>query len=132
MGIRFNYPANWNFSVYYGFEEVFCKGVSVNCELVINPNYELSSCPNIVAFVISAARGPTFERVCNSAPPIDFVRWHYNHIQNASMFIFDNDSKTVIARNTPAWQIEYDTGFAGESTHNLDIVTISNGNGLHN
>ena len=58
---------------------------------------------------------------------IDFVRWHYNHIQNASMFIFDNDSKTVIARNTPAWQIEYDTGFAGESTHNLDIVTISNG-----
>ena len=43
------------------------------------------------------------------------------------MFIFDNDSKTVIARNTPAWQIEYDTGFAGESTHNLDIVTISNG-----
>ena len=54
MGIRFNYPANWNFSVYYGFEEVFCKGASVNCELVFNPNYEFDSYPNIVAFVISA------------------------------------------------------------------------------
>lgn len=126
MGIRFNYPDNWNFTIWYGFEEAFCKGNDIGCQLALNPNSEVSSYPNIVGLNIIATRGPTFESHCNCSSLIEFLRWHYNNVQNYSLVTFLNDSKTVIGGNKPAWNIEYNINWLGEAQHHLDILTIAN------
>ena len=127
MGIKFSIPLSWNFTAYYGFEKAFCRGVDVDCRLALNPNYELSSYPNVVGLNIEAIRGVIFEKNCNCSSLKEFVRFHYNHIKNDTGFSFINDSKTIIGGNTPAWKIEYSNIDLGESRHVLDTLAIENG-----
>ena len=37
MGLRFSFPANWNFTAWYGFEQAFCKGINIDCTLALTP-----------------------------------------------------------------------------------------------
>ena len=43
MVFQFSIPSNWNFTGYYGFERIFCRGQDIDCRLALNPDYEFSS-----------------------------------------------------------------------------------------
>jgi hypothetical protein len=127
MGIRFNIPESWNFTIWYGFEKAFCWGINIGCQLALNPNLEAMSFGDTVGLNIIATRGPTFESHCNCSSLKEYVRWHYENVQNHSLlFTFLNDSKTTVGGNNPAWIIEYDIDWLGKTQHHLDILTKEN------
>jgi hypothetical protein len=127
MGIRFNIPENWNFTLWYGFEKAFCWGTDIGYTVTLNPNLEVRSLEDTAGINIIATRGPVFESNCNCSSLKEFVRWHYKNVQNySSLFTFLNDSNKTLVGNKPSWSIEYEKNWLGQTQHTLDVLTVEN------